>query len=165
MDSAYTPVQRMVRADLQKSKQAKGIGWEHSERHLLTHTLRCTSEHPQKYSVRTWLCGTHGGAVGQRRHTLQTRRLDLNLTTSESRCGCPIQEDLCRHAQGRRPQFRLLAAKYSLSRRCAHRCGQGTLWLAVTLIKYWWVKKKPFDCIGNNVGYAAKCDIAPLFAC
>ena len=39
MDSAYTPVYRMVRIYLQKSKQGKEIGLEFSESHLLTHTI------------------------------------------------------------------------------------------------------------------------------
>ena len=52
----------------------------------------------------------HGG---QRRQTLQTRRLDINWNASNRRRGYPLQEDLCRHAQGRRPQFGLLVAKYN----------------------------------------------------
>ena len=39
MDGAYTPVRRKVRIDLLKSTQGMGIGCEHSERHLLAHTL------------------------------------------------------------------------------------------------------------------------------
>ena len=33
------------------------------------------------------------------------------------------------------------------------------------MINYGWVKKWTFDFIANNVGYAAICDIAPLFTC
>ena len=56
-----------------------------------------TISHPQEYGNYTWLCGTHGRAVGQRQ-TLQSSRLDINWNTSNRRRGCPIQEDLCGHA-------------------------------------------------------------------
>ena len=48
--------------------------------------------------------------MGQRQ-PLQTRRLDIYWNTSNSRRGCPLQEDLCGNACGRRPQF-LLLVKY-----------------------------------------------------
>ena len=123
-----------------------------------------TSEHPQEYSVCTWLCGTHGGAAGQRRQTFQTRRPDRNWNASNRMRGCPLQEDLWRQAQGRRPQFRLLAAKY-IHKTVRTDAGRAPFDWLLLMIKYWLDKKWTFDFIADNVGYAPKCGIAPLFAC
>ena len=69
-------------------KTAKGIS---------SPRLYGASEHPQDYSLCLRLCGTHGGAVGQRR-IVQIRLLDINWNTSNMRRVCPLQEDLCGHA-------------------------------------------------------------------
>ena len=46
---------------------------------------------PKDIALALDFVGRMGGAVGQRRQTLQTRRLDINWNTSKSRRGCPYK--------------------------------------------------------------------------